>query len=96
MNEYTETVDSLTSQIAPGYTPKPRFLDGIARRALFNRLSEIHDGELVFIDSGQKYYFGQQTERCPLSVEVNVLDPRFYSDVAFGGSIGGGEAYMYG
>lgn len=96
MSDYSETVDSLHSQISPGTTPKPRFLDGIARRALFNRLSGIQDGEVVFIDSGQKYYFGKQTERCPLSVEVHIHDPRFYSDVAFGGSIGAGEAYMYG
>ena len=96
MSEYSETINSISSQIAPGTTPKPRFLDGVAKRALMNRLSEIHDGEIVFIDSGQKYYFGKQTSQCPISVEVHILDPRFYSDVAFGGSIGGAEAYMYG
>jgi cyclopropane-fatty-acyl-phospholipid synthase len=96
MNEYTETVDGISSQIVPGTTPKPRFLDGIAKRAIFNRLREIHDGEIILIDSGQKYYFGKQTRRCPVSVKLYVFDPRFYSDVAFGGSIGAGEAYMYG
>ncbi len=27
---------------------------------------------------------------------MHVHDPRFYSDIAFGGSIGAGEAYMQG
>ena len=27
---------------------------------------------------------------------IQVLDPRFYSEIAFGGSIGAGEAYMHG
>ena len=39
---------------------------------------------------------GQRTARCPLSVTLHVHDPRFYSDIAFGGSIGAGEAYMHG
>lgn len=96
MNEYSETLDSIAPLISPGSTPKPRFLDSVARRAVINRLEEIHDGEIVLIEPGQKSYFGKKTERCPLSVKLYVLDPRFYSDVAFGGSIGAGEAYMYG
>lgn len=83
-------------RISPGSTPKPRFLDGLARRALFQRFSEIHDGQIVLIDNGDKTYFGKTTARCPLIVMLYVEDPRFYSDVAFGGSIGAGEAYMNG
>jgi len=96
MNEYTETEDRFSSQITPGRTPKPRFLDGLAKRALFNRLNEFHDGQIILIEAGQEFYFGEQTERCPISIKLYVSDPRFYSDMAFGGSIGAGEAYMYG
>ena len=33
---------------------------------------------------------------CALRASVRVHDPRFYSEIAFGGSIGAGEAYMLG
>jgi len=83
-------------RITPGSTPKPRFLDGIARRAFFNRLQEIHDGEITIVEQDAITTFGNYTRRCPISVKLHVTDPRFYSDVAFGGSIGAGEAYMAG
>ena len=83
-------------RITPGSTPKPRFLDGLARRGLFNTLKNIHDGEIVIVENHREFSFGQQTERCPLRVRLYVQDPRFYSDAAFGGSIGAGEAYMAG
>jgi cyclopropane-fatty-acyl-phospholipid synthase len=87
---------NILPRITPGSTPKPRFLDGLARRSLFKRLDEIHDGEITVIDGDEYFCFGKVTARCPLSVTLQVKHPRFYSDVAFGGSIGAGEAYMAG
>ena len=87
---------NFSPRISPGTTPKPRFLDGLARRALFNRLSELQDGEIIVVENNEQFRFGNITERCPISVTLQVLDSRFYSDVAFGGSIGAGEAYMAG
>lgn len=86
----------LEARIAPGNTPKPRFLDGIAKRTLLSRLRELRDGVLVLHDAGDTFCFGRASARCPLHVSIVVKDPRFYSDVAFGGSIGAGEAYMAG
>jgi cyclopropane-fatty-acyl-phospholipid synthase len=83
-------------RITPGSTPKPRFLDGIARAALFKRLQDLHDGQIVIVEGRESFHFGRPTVHCPISVMLHVLDPRFYSDVAFGGSIGAGEAYMAG
>src|SRR6185369_3256813 len=40
--------------------------------------------------------YGKCTARCALSATVHVHDRRFYSEIAFGGSIGAGEAYMQG
>jgi cyclopropane-fatty-acyl-phospholipid synthase len=91
MNSRTSIIDT---RIAPGSTPKPRFLDGVARRALLQRLQQLRDGELILHDGQDTYHFGQPTTRCPLTVHIEVRDPRFYSDIAFGGSIGAGEAYM--
>ena len=40
--------------------------------------------------------FGELTDDFPLTAQVRVLSPKFYSDIAFGGSIGAGEAYIHG
>ncbi|HEX5635452.1 MAG TPA: cyclopropane-fatty-acyl-phospholipid synthase family protein [Gammaproteobacteria bacterium] len=87
---------NILPRISPGTTPKPRFLDGLARRSLFSRLDAIHDGEIIIIDGDEQVRFGKTTTLCPFSATLHVKHPRFYSDVAFGGSIGAGEAYMAG
>ncbi len=48
------------------------------------------------MDGNEHHHYGRRTERCPLGVTVRVHDPRFWSELAFGGSIGAGEAYMQG
>lgn len=92
MNSTTSIIET---RIAPGSTIKPRILDGLAKRALFSRLKDLSDGELVIHDNGQEYRFGKITDRCSLKITINVKDSRFYGDIAFGGSIGAGEAYMF-
>ncbi len=84
---------------APGFIA--RQLDSLARGAVLARLRGIQHGRLRLVDhsigaSSDRHSFGQPTERAPLDVTVRVHDPRFYADVAFGGSIGAGEAYMQG
>jgi cyclopropane-fatty-acyl-phospholipid synthase len=86
----------LDHDVAKPITPKPHFLDGMAERAVRHRLAGITHGELVLSDGSSVEHYGERTARCPLSVTVRVHDPRFYSDIAFGGSIGAGEAYMQG
>ena len=86
----------LVPRIAPSTTPKPRFLDGLAKRALLSRLKQLQHGEVILHDDDNLHRCGQPTTRCPLSVIVTIKDPLFYSEVAFGGSIGAGEAYMTG
>jgi cyclopropane-fatty-acyl-phospholipid synthase len=75
-------------------TPKPHFLDGLAARAVRARLSGLRHGQITLVDGTRHEHYGQRTETCPLNVTVRVHDPRFYSELAFGGSIGAGEAYM--
>jgi cyclopropane-fatty-acyl-phospholipid synthase len=79
--------------------PKPHFLDGVAANAVRQRLAGLHHGVLTLRDGAREDTYGRHTERCALnnlSATVQVLDPRFYSEIAFGGSIGAGEAYMQG
>ena len=71
-------------------------LEALARRAILTRLAAIADGALRIEDGAERLQFGALTARCPLSATVRVHDPRFYTELAFGGSIGAGEAYMSG
>lgn len=89
-------LSSDSTRIAPAVTPKPRFLDSLAARAVHGRLSGLAHGELRLVDSVGTYVYGRRDTRCDLAVTVQVRDPRFYSDLAFGGSIGAGEAFMQG
>jgi cyclopropane-fatty-acyl-phospholipid synthase len=77
-------------------TQQSAFIDRFAKQAMLRKLSDIQHGLLILIDGTETFHFGQRTERCPLSVTVHVREPRFYADVAFGGSIGAGEAYTAG
>ena len=84
------------NRIEPASTPKPHFLDGLAARAVHRRLAGLTHGQVTLVDGTSHRRFGQRTAHCPLSVTLQVHDPRFYSDLAFGGSIGAGEAWMQG
>lgn len=84
------------NRIEPATTPKPHFLDGLAARAVHQRLAGLAHGQVTLVDGASHQRYGQRTALCPLSVTLHVHDPRFYSDIAFGGSIGAGEAYMQG
>ena len=71
-------------------------LEKLAKRAVLSRLARIEHGMLVLEDGFTETRFGGATSRCALAASVRVHDPRFYSELAFGGSIGAGEAYMQG
>ena len=70
-----------------------RALTGIARKAVFTQLRKIERGRMTIIDGDERHAFG--TGGGP-SATITVCDPSFYIDMAFGGSIGAGEAYMAG
>jgi len=71
-------------------------LDGIARRAVLAKLEALQGGCLVFVEGAERYRFGQASAALPEPIVIHVHDARLYGDVAFGGSIGAGEAYMRG
>jgi len=68
-------------------------LVGIARRAVFSHLRKIERGSITVIDGNERHAFGRAGG---LAATITVHDPAFYTDMAFGGSIGAGEAYMAG
>jgi cyclopropane-fatty-acyl-phospholipid synthase len=77
-------------------TTPSSFLDRIARQVFFSRFQQLQWGEIILIDDATRYTFGNRSESLPLSVTVRVHHPQFYKDVAFGGDVGAGEAYIHG
>ena len=75
---------------------KPRMLDNFARRMVIKQLGRLKVGSLQLIEAGSSLSFGEAAVDAELSSKIEVIDPAFYSDLAFGGSIGAGEAYMRG
>jgi cyclopropane-fatty-acyl-phospholipid synthase len=71
-------------------------LASLGRRLLQVQLGRLRDGEIRIVDGETELRFGARTERCPLSVTVEVLHPRFYADAVFGGTVGAGSAYIHG
>jgi cyclopropane-fatty-acyl-phospholipid synthase len=69
-------------------------LGALARRLVLGRLAGIRDGCLRIREGREAWTFGVPgTGR---SATITVLDPAFYADIAFGGSVGAGESYMLG
>ncbi len=71
-------------------------LDRMARKAVLSRLENLTRGRIVLLESPQRYRFGETSSTAPLSVNVTVHHPRFYSRLIFGGPNGAAEAYMEG
>ncbi len=86
---------SLSSPHHLAGTVKPTMLDGLARRSVLRQLEQLETGSLRLTDGVQQFCFGS-ADPSGVSAHIRVKDPRFYSEIAFGGSIGGGEAYMHG
>ena len=87
------TAVEMAAAVAP---VTPNVYEKFAARAVLARLAAIEHGVLRLEDGAGVREFGRLDAQCALTATVRVLDPRFYSDLAFGGSIGAGEAYMQG
>ncbi len=68
----------------------------IARRLIIKILSQLEQGCLRLHEGDQCLEFGEPSERADLVADLYVQDPQAYADVAYGGSVGSGEAYMSG
>ncbi|RYZ69473.1 MAG: class I SAM-dependent methyltransferase, partial [Proteobacteria bacterium] len=68
-------------------------IDRFARGILFSKLSQIQGASLTISDSLGTQQFGDASKS---SIMVQVHQPRTYSRIAFGGSVGTGESYWDG
>jgi len=87
---------SLASDRHLSASRKPGMFDDLARKLLLRSLSRIREGGITLCEQGESLHFGQLPGAGVLSVRIDVLDASFYSNIAFGGSVGAGEAYMGG
>jgi len=77
-------------------------LNRLARKMVIAQLQKLKIGRVILVEqfnnlkSDAKFSFGQLSENCTLDGKIIVHNPQFYSDLAFGGSIGAGESYMLG
>ncbi len=72
----------------------PAGLDAFARKLLLSRLAKITRGCLTLDEGIQTQVYGDPSAE--LQARIEVRSPQFYSDVAFGGSTGAGEAFIRG
>jgi len=70
--------------------------NNLARRIVLSRLARLSDGQIIVTEGTELTTLGSLTEDFPNAMQLYVLDPKFYSDIAFGGAIGAAEAYMRG
>lgn len=85
------TQETLTSALK--IKKRSGWLQRFAKRLVLAKLKNLSFGQLKIIDNNEVFHFGNASE---LSATITVLDPHFYGEIAFGGSIGAGEAYMLG
>jgi len=80
----------------PGVRVVPSGLTGalnrVARRAVFANLEKLERGRITIVEDDKRHDFGKDG----LRATITISDPRFYTDLALGGSIGAAEAYMSG
>ncbi len=72
------------------------WLDRRARTAILGRLEGLGQGRLTIIEGTGSRSFGQTTGDFPISATLTVKRPRFWSALAFGGSLGAAESYVEG
>jgi cyclopropane-fatty-acyl-phospholipid synthase len=81
----------LASPLPLSSRARPGLLQALGRRLVLAKLAGLRHGRLELVEAGQAWQFGQGD-----GVRVEVRDPAFWSAIAFGGSVGAGEAYMDG
>jgi len=82
--------------LSPAHAARPGLLDALGKRALLAKLRALSNGCLVLVEGKERHRFGNPSRELAEPVIIHVHDPRLYGDVAFGGSVGAGEAYMRG
>src|SRR5690606_34128041 len=71
-------------------------LGSLARTGVLSKFEGLRHGLLEVVEGDSRHRFGEISADFPNPVRVEIRNPAFYPDLAFGGSIGAAEAYMLG
>jgi cyclopropane-fatty-acyl-phospholipid synthase len=71
-------------------------IQALGRRALLGQLARLEHGTLTLTERGNRRVFGRPSDRCSLTASIEVRQPQFWADAAFGGTLGAGESYIRG
>jgi|TARA_B110000259_G_scaffold88300_1_gene102751 cyclopropane-fatty-acyl-phospholipid synthase len=69
-----------------------KYINNFSKKLVHRSLKNISEGTLSIIEGSDKYEFGNKKS---LNAEIIVNNPRFYTEILFGGSIGASEAYIH-
>lgn len=75
---------------------RAKWVAGFAKSQILSHLQRLSKGSLSLKDGNELHHFGQDAADAIIKANIQVHDSRFYGEIAFGGSIGAGEAYMLG
>lgn len=89
----------LTDTIIPVVRTEPQahragLMDNLARSLVLRGLERIRVGRIEVIESGTRRTFGDEKTPNDQRAGIIVNDPRFYRALAWGGTLGAGEAYI--
>src|SRR6476469_7941120 len=77
--------------------PRATLLARLGRRLILARLREFTRGQIRLIDGdGSEHLFGRKLPDFDVACTLHMTHPQVYADVAFGGTVGAGEAYIRG
>jgi len=74
----------------------PNFLQRFARKRMLAKLKQFKNGCICISENGQVSKFGNLNATTDETVNIDILDIRFWSELAFSGNTGAGEAYIQG
>jgi cyclopropane-fatty-acyl-phospholipid synthase len=80
--------------LAPRRASRTPWTVRLARVLVARQLTALAEGEITIIENATRRRFGRPGGG--LSATIEVLNEHFWTDVAFGGSVGAGEAYVNG
>ncbi len=83
-----------TERVSSERRPRTGWIDQWAKYAVIKRLRDLQSGELELCDSGSHRTFGRP--KFDEKAHVEVLDQRFFREIALGSSLGAGDAYVRG
>jgi len=69
-----------------------KYINKFSKKLVHRSLKNISEGTLFIIEGSDKYKFGNNKS---LNAEIIVNNPRFYTEILLGGSIGASEAYIH-